>query len=69
MVKTRDAKSTDVNIRSISITPTGQKNSIKVTVTSGALQGRSAQVITVPPSGAYFNDVAPPSAGKAKKRA
>ena len=40
-------------------------NTVAVTVTSGTMAGRSARIITVPPSAAYFNETPPAE----KKRA
>jgi len=45
-------------IGSISVAQTGP-NTARVTVTSGTFIGKQVQFITVPPSAAYFNEVAP----------
>jgi len=45
-------------IESISITPVAA-NTVLVRVTAGTLEGKSARIITVPPSGAYFQPSGP----------
>lgn len=58
----------NVSIGSMKVVPKG--DSVEVTVTSGTLTGRTARLITVPPSGAYFNDSTQAASGeKSKKRA
>ena len=42
-------------VTTITVTQAGS-NSVNVTVTSGTMTGKTARIITVPPSGAYFNE-------------
>ena len=56
-----------VNVGSITIVTSGPQ-AVQVTVTSGTLAGKSARLITVPPSNAYFNEPGVVKAAPLKSR-